>query len=155
MTSSSFDDHIPIQPIKRAYSGHRNNRYLINCYSLNLLWKLVYTYLNKLSVWVIFISFYRTLKSEATFWGNNYIISGSDCGHVFIWNRHTSEKVMLLEADTHVVICVQPHPNRPILATAGVDNDVKLWSPISPKNNDKKKKFSRSFANEVKLFNII
>ncbi|CAH1964981.1 unnamed protein product [Acanthoscelides obtectus] len=29
----------------------------------------------------------RTMIKEATFWGNDYVMSGSDCGHVFIWEK--------------------------------------------------------------------
>lgn len=89
---------------------------------------------------------YRTLIKEATFWGNDFIMSGSDCGHVFIWDRYTCDIVMLLVADSHVVNCIQPHPNRPLLATSGVDHNVKLWSPISVDPT-----FSPYFANKVKL----
>lgn len=66
---------------------------------------------------------------EATFWGNNYVMSGSDCGHVFTWDRRTGELVMLLEADSHVVNCLQPHPTLPYLATSGIDYDIKLYTP--------------------------
>ncbi|CAG9859508.1 unnamed protein product [Phyllotreta striolata] len=72
----------------------------------------------------------RTMIKEATFWGDDYVMSGSDCGHVFIWNRHTADLKMLLQADQHVVNCLQPHPTLPILATSGIDHDVKLWAPI-------------------------
>lgn len=50
---------------------------------------------------------------EANFWGANFVMSGSDCGHIFIWDRHTAEHLMLLEADNHVVNCLQPHPFDP------------------------------------------
>lgn len=50
---------------------------------------------------------------ESCFWGNNFVMSGSDCGHIFIWDRHTAEHLMLLEADNHVVNCLQPHPYDP------------------------------------------
>lgn len=40
-------------------------------------------------------------------------MSGSDCGHIFIWDRRTAEHLMLLEADDHVVNCLQPHPFDP------------------------------------------
>ncbi|KAG5889420.1 hypothetical protein JTB14_032754 [Gonioctena quinquepunctata] len=72
----------------------------------------------------------RTMIKEATFWGDDYVMSGSDCGHVFIWNRHTGVLKMLLQADQHVVNCLQPHPTLPLLATSGIDHDVKLWAPI-------------------------
>lgn len=67
---------------------------------------------------------------EATFWGNDFVMSGSDCGHVFIWQRDNAQLRMLLQADHHVVNCLQPHPTLPILATSGIDHDVKLWAPI-------------------------
>ena len=35
------------------------------------------------------------------------------------------------EADRHVVNCVQPHPYEPIIASSGIDYNVKLWAPIS------------------------
>uniref|UniRef100_A0A671P5U4 DDB1- and CUL4-associated factor 6-like n=1 Tax=Sinocyclocheilus anshuiensis TaxID=1608454 RepID=A0A671P5U4_9TELE len=55
----------------------------------------------------------RTMIKESCFWGNNFVMSGSDCGHIFIWDRHTGEHLMLLEADNHVVNCLQPHPYDP------------------------------------------
>lgn len=67
---------------------------------------------------------------EATFWGNDFVMSGSDCGHIFIWQRDNAQLRMLLQADQHVVNCLQPHPTLPILATSGIDHDVKLWAPI-------------------------
>ncbi|XP_030764489.1 DDB1- and CUL4-associated factor 6-like [Sitophilus oryzae] len=73
----------------------------------------------------------RTMIKEATFWGRDYVMSGSDCGHVFIWDRHTAELKMLLEADQHVVNCLRPHPRLPFLATSGIDHDIKLWAPVS------------------------
>lgn len=78
----------------------------------------------------------RTMIKEATFWGNEYVMSGSDCGHVFVWNRKTSELVMLLEADQHVVNCLQPHPTLPYLATSGIDYDIKLFAPVSQYDDD-------------------
>ncbi|KRT80181.1 WD40 domain-containing protein [Oryctes borbonicus] len=72
----------------------------------------------------------RTMIKEASFWGNDYVMSGSDCGHVFIWDRHTAELKMLLQADHHVVNCLQPHPSLPLLATSGIDHDIKLWTPV-------------------------
>ncbi|PIK44278.1 putative DDB1- and CUL4-associated factor 6-like [Apostichopus japonicus] len=73
----------------------------------------------------------RTMIKEATFWGSNHVLSGSDCGHVFIWDRHTGKLVMLLEGDRHVVNCIQPHPTEPILATSGIDYDIKIWGPLA------------------------
>ena len=71
----------------------------------------------------------RTIINEATFWGRNHVMSGSDCGHVFIWNRWTGKVVQVLQADKRVVNRVRPHPFEPVLATAGIDYDIKLWIP--------------------------
>ncbi|KAF7656462.1 hypothetical protein LDENG_00040990 [Lucifuga dentata] len=86
----------------------------------------------------------RTMIKESCFWGNNFVMSGSDCGHIFIWDRHTAEHLMLLEADNHVVNCLQPHPYDPILASSGIDYDVKIWSPL-----EESASFNRVLATEV------
>lgn len=78
----------------------------------------------------------RTIIKEATFWGEDYIMSGSDCGHVFTWERKTGKLVKLMEGDQHVVNCLQPHPTLPYLATSGIDYDVKIWAPIDRENNE-------------------
>ncbi|RWS05100.1 nuclear receptor interaction protein-like protein, partial [Dinothrombium tinctorium] len=72
----------------------------------------------------------RTMIKESTFWGDNFVMSGSDCGHIFIWDRITAELVMIMEADRHVVNCLQPHPFDPILASSGIDSDIKIWAPL-------------------------
>ena len=120
-------------------------------------------------------------------------MSGSDCGHIFIWDRYTAKLVMLLEGDRHVVNCVQPHPYYPgillhsaltgwhlsrfvkrsqqiwkktslvkfrrgefasssmgqfsfsVLASSGIDYDVKIWMPIAEEPT-----FDSAKANEVK-----
>lgn len=87
---------------------------------------------------------YRTMIKEATFWGTDYVMSGSDCGHVFVWDRSSAKLVMLLQADQHVVNCLQPHPTEPLLATSGIDHDVKLWAPLSDVC-----RFDQSSADEV------
>ncbi|XP_030059716.1 DDB1- and CUL4-associated factor 6 isoform X3 [Microcaecilia unicolor] len=86
----------------------------------------------------------RTMIKEANFWGKNFVLSGSDCGHIFIWDRHTAEHLMLLEADNHVVNCLQPHPFDPILASSGIDYDIKIWSPLEAAQS-----FNMKLADEV------
>ncbi|XP_050573627.1 DDB1- and CUL4-associated factor 6-like isoform X1 [Bombus affinis] len=95
-------------------------------------------------------SFFRTMIKEANFWGNDFVMSGSDCGHVFIWEKDTARLCMLLEADQHVVNCLQPHPYLPLLATAGIDYDVKLWAPINEESS-----FDEKFAEDLKKRNAV
>lgn len=140
---SGFNNFVPLQPVKAEYKGHRNSRY-------SKINDIILKYLVLRCCQCGYSFLYRTLIKEASFWGNDFIISGSDCGHVFIWDRYTCEIVMLLRGDNHVVNCIQPHPTLPLLATSGVDHDVKLWSPRLPDIG-----FSQSVASEVKKLLII
>ncbi|XP_073708085.1 DDB1- and CUL4-associated factor 6-like [Garra rufa] len=90
----------------------------------------------------------RTMTKEACFWGNNFVLSGSDCGHIFIWDRHTGKHVMLMEADNHVINCLQPHPYEPLLASSGIDYDIKIWSPM-----EESPSFNKVLTEEVILRN--
>ncbi|CAK9820866.1 DDB1- and CUL4-associated factor 6 [Anthophora plagiata] len=92
----------------------------------------------------------RTMIKEANFWGNDFVMSGSDCGHVFVWEKDTARLCMLLEADQHVVNCLQPHPYLPLLVTAGIDYDVKLWAPINEESS-----FDEKFAEDLKKRNAV
>ena len=87
----------------------------------------------------------RTMIKEACFWGDTHVMSGSDCGRVFVWERNTGRLVMLWEADRHVVNCLQPHPSLPVLATSGIDYDVKLWAPLCEES-----RFDEAKAKEVR-----
>ena len=63
---------------------------------------------------------------------SEYIVSGSDCGHVFLWDRDTERIVNFFHADEGGVVNVlEPHPHMPLLATSGLDNDVKLFMPTA------------------------
>ncbi|XP_076296477.1 DDB1- and CUL4-associated factor 6 isoform X3 [Lasioglossum baleicum] len=119
--SDSYDDEsYGSDFVKQKYMGHRN------------------------------ASFFRTMIKEANFWGNDFVMSGSDCGHVFVWEKATAKLCMLLEADHHVVNCLQPHPYLPLLVTAGTDYDVKLWAPINEESG-----FDEKFAEDLKKRNAI
>ncbi|KAF8542916.1 WD40-repeat-containing domain protein [Trichophaea hybrida] len=72
----------------------------------------------------------RTVK-DVNFFGLNdeYVVSGSDCGHLFIWDRNTTELLQLLRGDEETVNVAVGHPYEPLLAVSGIDNTVKLFSP--------------------------
>ncbi|KAJ8676672.1 hypothetical protein QAD02_012459 [Eretmocerus hayati] len=92
----------------------------------------------------------RTMIKEANFWGDDFVMSGSDCGHVFVWERESAKLCMLLEADQHVVNCLQPHPFLPMLATSGIDYDVKLWAPTNEEST-----FDEKFAEDLQKRNAV
>jgi WD40 repeat protein len=73
----------------------------------------------------------RTIIKQCNFWGANFVMSGSDCGRVFVWDKWTGEIVNAFVADRRVVNCIQPHPQATYLATSGIDYDIKLWEPIA------------------------
>jgi WD repeat-containing protein 42A len=74
----------------------------------------------------------RTFLKEISFLGgNDYVTTGSDCGHAFVWHKQTGKLVNMLKADDSVVNGVAPHPHLPYLATCGIDSDGKVWEPGS------------------------
>ncbi|XP_033176020.1 DDB1- and CUL4-associated factor 8 isoform X5 [Bombus impatiens] len=80
---------------------------------------------------------YEGHRNNATVKGVNFfgpksefVISGSDCGNIFIWEKNTEAIVNWMPGDEQgVVNCLEPHPHIPILATSGLDCDVKVWAP--------------------------
>ncbi|WCJ39933.1 DDB1- and CUL4-associated factor 8 [Euphorbia peplus] len=58
-----------------------------------------------------------------------YVVSGSDCGRIFIWKKKGGELIRVMEADKQVVNCIEPHPHGTILASSGIENDIKIWTP--------------------------
>ena len=71
----------------------------------------------------------RTVK-DVNFYGLNdeYVVSGSDSGHLFIWDRNSGELMNILEGDGEVVNVVQGHPYEPMLAVSGIDHTIKIFN---------------------------
>lgn len=60
-------------------------------------------------------------------------MSGSDCGNFFMWDKNSEAIVQWLPGDENgIVNCLEGHPHFPIIATSGLDHDVKIWSPMNP-----------------------
>ncbi|XP_077286810.1 DDB1- and CUL4-associated factor 8 [Arctopsyche grandis] len=84
-----------------------------------------------------FSYFYCGHRNSATFKGvsffgphSEFIVSGSDCGNIYIWDKKTEAIVQWMMGDEGgVVNCVECHPRFPVLATSGLDKDVKIWVP--------------------------
>ncbi|KAK3000860.1 hypothetical protein RJ639_021090 [Escallonia herrerae] len=58
-----------------------------------------------------------------------YVVSGSDCGRIFIWKKKGGELVRVMEADEQVVNCIECHPHMTLLASSGIEHDIKIWTP--------------------------
>ncbi|VDP82486.1 unnamed protein product [Echinostoma caproni] len=75
------------------------------------------------------------LVVSATFFGPNseYVVSGSDDGFFYIWDRESEGIVQWLHADSDgAVNVIESHPTLPVLASAGLDFDFKVWTPLHP-----------------------
>ncbi|KAL3454753.1 hypothetical protein BJX65DRAFT_7711 [Aspergillus insuetus] len=79
----------------------------------------------------------KTVK-DCNFFGLNdeYVVSGSDSGHLFIWERDTCKLVNILKGDGEVVNVVQGHPYEPIIAASGIDDTIKIFSPDQRAQDD-------------------
>ncbi|KAE8663518.1 putative UDP-Glycosyltransferase superfamily protein [Hibiscus syriacus] len=73
----------------------------------------------------------RETVKGVSFFGprSEYVVSGSDCGRIFIWKKKCGELVRVMEADKHVVNCIESHPHSTVLASSGIETDIKVWSP--------------------------
>lgn len=68
---------------------------------------------------------------------SEYVVSGSDCGNIFLWDVESEAVVNYFHGDENGIVNVlEPHPHIPILATGGLDNDVKLWYPTAEQATD-------------------
>ncbi|XP_039479864.1 WD and tetratricopeptide repeats protein 1 isoform X1 [Drosophila santomea] len=70
---------------------------------------------------------------EANYLGSQgeFIAAGSDDGNLYIWEGDTGKIRAVYRADSAIVNCVQPHPSICMLATSGIDHDIKIWSPCA------------------------
>ena len=86
---------------------------------------------------------YQGHRNNATVKGVNFygpqsqfIISGSDCGNIFLWDRETEGIVKLMPGDDNGVVNVlEPHPSLPVLATSGLDDEVSRCRCSEKKKN--------------------
>ena len=60
---------------------------------------------------------------------DEFVASGSDDGRIFIWDRISGRLINMLTSDDQNVTCVTAHPSIPVLASAGSEPIIKLWSP--------------------------
>lgn len=73
----------------------------------------------------------RSTVKSVNFFGphDEFVVSGSDCGNIFIWDTRTARLVTRFHGDEAVVNCITGHPYDLVLASSGIENDVKLFRP--------------------------
>ncbi|PSR86625.1 DDB1- and CUL4-associated factor like [Actinidia chinensis var. chinensis] len=78
---------------------------------------------------------HRNLKTVkgVSFFGprDEYVMSGSDCGHIFIWKKKGAKLLRVMVGDRRIVNQLEPHPHMPVIATSGLEKNIKLWAPLS------------------------
>ncbi|RAL37454.1 hypothetical protein DM860_000148 [Cuscuta australis] len=75
---------------------------------------------------------FQTVKGVSFFGPNDeYVTSGSDCGHIFMWKKKSAGLVRVMKGDNDIVNQLESHPHIPLLATSGFENTIKLWAPSS------------------------
>ncbi|GLH01088.1 Protein will die slowly [Gryllus bimaculatus] len=52
---------------------------------------------------------------------SEFVVSGSDCGNIYFWDKNSEAIVQWMPGDENGVI--------PVIATSGLDDDVKIWVP--------------------------
>uniref|UniRef100_A0A2K6EKX5 Uncharacterized protein n=1 Tax=Propithecus coquereli TaxID=379532 RepID=A0A2K6EKX5_PROCO len=86
-----------------------------------------------------YVKRYKGHRNNVTIKGVNFygpksefVVSGSDCGHIFLWEKSSCQIIQLMEGDNEgAVNCLEPHPCLPVLATSGLDHDAKIWAPTA------------------------
>jgi WD repeat-containing protein 42A len=72
---------------------------------------------------------------------SDYVVSGSDCGHVFIWSTDDSKLIRTIQADTDAINCLSSHPSLPLLAVSGIERTGKLLAPIGEYNRESEEQY--------------
>nr|CDI55450.1 wd40 repeat-like protein [Melanopsichium pennsylvanicum 4] len=62
---------------------------------------------------------------------DEYVISGSDDGNWFMWDKVTSDIKGIWHGDSSVVNVMAMHPDMPVFAISGIDDTIKIFAPIT------------------------
>lgn len=60
---------------------------------------------------------------------DEFVVSGSDDGNLFVWDKLSGKLHDILEGDGAVVNVIEGHPHLPLVAASGIDTTVKLFAP--------------------------
>ena len=79
-----------------------------------------------------------TFLKNATYAGprDEYICTGSDSGHAWIYEKATGAVVSFWKADQSTCNGIVPHPTIPFFITFGIDSTAKLWRSTIPVDSE-------------------
>lgn len=79
----------------------------------------------------------RTIKDVSWFGPKSeYLVSGSDDGRLFMWQAASGQVVLMQKGDRRIVNCMAGHPSACLLATGGIDSEVKVWEADAAEPDD-------------------
>lgn len=61
---------------------------------------------------------------------DQWVVSGSDDGNFFIWDKKGGDVQGIYEGDGSVVNVIESHPHFPLLAVSGIDTTVKVRTSL-------------------------
>lgn len=80
---------------------------------------------------------------------DDYIVTGSDSGNAWVYERKHGTVVGLLGADSSTCNGVIPHPTLPLFITYGIDSTAKLWRAapcVDPRTDDSRRARAKNFV---------
>lgn len=158
-----YDRRNPSKPMKFHYAAHmktKKDHYTVTCAVYNSTGTEILASCSDEDVFLFdnvnhedgkFLHRYsghcnmKTIKGVNFFGPNSeFVVSGSDCGNIFFWDKETEVIVNWLHGDdSGVVNCLEPHPEFPIMATSGLDDDAKIWIPKGTDDQHESPAFTR------------
>mmetsp|Transcript_14605 Transcript_14605/g.16210 ORF Transcript_14605/g.16210 Transcript_14605/m.16210 type:complete len:180 (-) Transcript_14605:39-578(-) len=76
----------------------------------------------------------KEFKITSMFTGDDaYVVSGSEDGKIVYWSLETADKVGEIQKHRGLVCGLDHHPEKPIIVSAGVDKQVRLWGTSKKK----------------------
>jgi WD repeat-containing protein 42A len=94
---------------------------------------------------------YLTVKQVAYYGqSSEFVVSGSDCGNIFLWDSRTGNIVRTLFADKRgATNCLAAHPFDTLLASSGLEHTAKLWSSVGKKVSMSEQQVAQSVSQIV------
>lgn len=71
----------------------------------------------------------RDIVKGVSFFGLKceYVVSGLDCGRIFIWRKKDGEFFRVMEVDKYVVNCIEFYLYIIVFVSSGIESNIKIW----------------------------
>ena len=79
---------------------------------------------------------------------SDVVALGSDSGHACFWDTWTGKLVHKVKADSQIVNCIAQSPWDSDVATSGIDNTIKILSPLLDRSDEHEESRQLSIPSE-------